>query len=193
MGTATASPARLKQHSQGLTGAPMTVPTPEYRELPLSRGLVSLVDDADYDWLSQWRWHVCYCPQMRSFYARREFKDNGKRHTLHLHREICALKPKDGLVVDHANHDTLDNRRSNLRVVTQRANSWNRQRNRDSVTGFKGVSFQPKRNIYQARINFCGNKMSLGYFRTPEEAAAAYRDASKRLFGEFSFTAESPS
>jgi len=86
--------------------------------------------------------------------------------------------------IDHINGRRDDNRWTNLRAATQSenfANSGPRSRNR---LGLRGVSFRMDKGRYQAQI--CHNKqIHLGYYATPEEAAAVYHDAARRLFGKF--------
>jgi len=103
-----------------------------------------------------------------------------------LHRLI--MKPGPGLVVDHISGETLDNRRSNLRVCTNAQNSRNSQRIYTSKTGYKGVqsaaangSFLP----WRARIKHNYSEIQLGTFATKEEAALAFDNASRKYFGEF--------
>jgi hypothetical protein len=93
----------------------------------------------------------------------------------------------DGVQVDHINRNTLDNRRSNLRLCTASQNRYNQKPRKDSVTGFKGVSFHPDKKVkqWQAKIIVEGRKISLKYHATAEEAALAYNRAAVIHHGEF--------
>lgn len=92
------------------------------------------------------------------------------------------MNPQKGMVVDHINHDGLDNRRENLRVCTQEENNRNK-RSLSSKSGLKGVvpvsrpGTKPWRAFIQGRL--------IGYFLTKQEAAKAYNKKAKKLFGEF--------
>jgi hypothetical protein len=90
--------------------------------------------------------------------------------------------------VDHANGNSLDNRRENLRFCTSSQNSQNRRRT--STSGFKGVSLKPryKSKPWEANIKVAGKLKYLGRFQTPEEAAKAYDSAARDMFGEFAHT-----
>lgn len=93
------------------------------REIRLSRGLVALVDDCDFEWLSQWKWCAVNTARKGApprFYAVRV---ENERMIL-MHRQIMA--PGDGLVVDHDDNDGLNNQRHNMAVCTQQVNCLNR-------------------------------------------------------------------
>lgn len=101
-----------------------------------------------------------------------------------LHRRI--MNPPDGMTVDHINHDTLDNRKKNLRICTRSQNNWNR--NYKVATGtskYKGVYFEKERNRWVFEINIHNKKYDRKRFKTEKEAALAYNRVAKVLFGEF--------
>lgn len=97
-----------------------------------------------------------------------------------------------GLVVDHINHDILDNRRENLRLATSSQNSQNKLKTRDNTkySQFKGVCFyaydgKKLARPWRAYIKINGKRQWLGYFQTEADAALAYNEKAKELFGEF--------
>lgn len=103
----------------------MTPSEQSYRELTLTMGMVAIVDDADYKWLSRWKW--CAHQTTRGvFYVRRGASRNGKIQSILMHRQIMGLVVGDGKEVDHINRNPLDNRRCNLRLVTRKENCANR-------------------------------------------------------------------
>lgn len=87
-------------------------------------------------------------------------------------------------VIDHINHDTLDNRRVNIRIATRAQNNRNCRTVR-GVSQLKGVSF--KRGLWQARIQVSKKRYSLGYFENKEDAAIVYNVAAQLFFGEFAY------
>lgn len=105
--------------------------------------------------------------------------------SLWLHRVILDLPSWNGLVVDHINGNTLDNRKENLRICKQNGNSKNRAINKNNSSGYKGVSWYPLTKKWKARIGVNYKRIALGYFDTPEEAYKAYCEASKKYHGEF--------
>jgi len=147
------------------------------KTIPLKRGKFTIVDDGDYDYLSQFRW---YCIKDGNiFYARR----NNSGTTVFMHREI--LSPLIGFHTDHINGDGLDNRRENLRIVTNQQNQMNRGAQKNNKLSVKGVSFHKRAKKYQAQISVNGKVVALGYFKTVEEASLEYQKAASIHFGKY--------
>lgn len=145
------------------------------KEIELSRGQMALVDDEDFDWLSQWKWS--YAPVG---YAVRRYE--GK--IILMHRLIMDA-PK-GKRVDHINMNGIDNRRINLRICSHRENLLNRGKQRNNTTGYKGVSYCSRIDKWRASIRDDNARdLHLGYFKTPEEAALAYNISALKYHGEF--------
>lgn len=113
--------------------------------------------------------------------------DNGERN-YYMHHLVWLLHkgylPK---MLDHINGDRLDNRIENLRECTPAQNQYNSVRKRNNKSGFKGVVEHKRCTLkkWQARITVSGEKLSLGYFATPEKASQAYAVAARRYAGEF--------
>ena len=146
------------------------------REIPLTRGAVALVDDEDYDWLSQWCWRL-----NSHGYAIRSFKLDGKTRYLNMHRIV--MDAQRGQYVDHIDHNRLNNRRANLRFVTAQENQRHRRTFCNNSTGFKGVSFL--HNQWHARLGLDRQMIHLGFFDDLQVAAQVYDAAARRVFGEF--------
>jgi hypothetical protein len=96
---------------------------------------IIIVSDEDYDRLSQFTWHVMKT-KFNKLYARRWSDSSKNKKAISMHREV--LNAPEHSEVDHINHDTLDNRRDNLRLCTRQQNTQNRK---SKVTEYKGVSF----------------------------------------------------
>lgn len=147
------------------------------REIPLSRGLVALVDDADFERVAALgKWYAN--PSYRTFYARKNYWESGRCKSVRMHTFITGWE-----YVDHVNGNGLDNRRANLRPADDSTNSFNRQLRRNNKSGFKGVSGKGCR--WQAEIQCRGKRIYLGLFDTATDAACAYDTAAREHFGEF--------
>lgn len=158
------------------------------KEIPLTQGRVALVDDEDYEWLSQWKWCLRSSPSARNVYAGRRCPVKNDGYVIRMHREILSV-PR-GMEVDHINGDGLDNRRKNLRIVTRKQSARNSRVKRNSRSGYKGVfkTRNKTRNPWYAQLYISGRKtINLGYFRTPEEAALAYNAAAQSHNGEYAW------
>lgn len=141
-----------------------------------------LVDDEDYELVSQYKWSAPYTCNGQFLYA--QTKINGKY--VMMHHAIIGMST-EGLVVDHINGNKIDNRRCNLRYATRSQNAANSIRNikayPSKVSKYTGV-----RNYFgdiTACVRFNGKVIRLGKFKTEEEAAKAYDDKAFELWGEF--------
>lgn len=99
-----------------------------------------------------------------------------------LHR---LLLKNPSVVVDHINGNAWDNRKSNLRAVTQHQNTQNSATPKSSTTGYKGVCMDKRRGKYMAHIHPNGKTKFLGYYDNPIDAAIAYDKAALIYYGEF--------
>jgi hypothetical protein len=142
--------------------------------------LVAVVDDADYDRLSQWKW--CALKSKHTFYAVRRAKKGVYPRFVFMHRIILPGQH----LVDHKDGDGLNNQRDNLRACTRSQNAANAGPQRNNTSGYKGVSFQGGRWVAQTKID--GKNRRLGSFSTPEEASKAYLAAIMERHGEFART-----
>ena len=126
------------------------------RYIQLTRNKVAIVDDDDYESLSQNKW---YCS--KTGYAVRT------NRSIRMHRVV--MNAPEGLEIDHINGNRLDNRKSNLRICDHRQNTRNR-------TTAKGYSFLKDRNQWQARVQRNGKNIFLGNYNEESDARKAYLD-----------------
>jgi hypothetical protein len=153
---------------------------PSIRYIPLTRGKFAIVDAADYEWLSQYKW-LATGNEHRGFYAGRRV---GAKLLL-MHRVI--MDPPEGMVVDHISGNGLDDRRANLRVCSRRQNAHNCGPTRWTSSRFKGVYFCKATGKWVATIGWKGKTIHLGSFDDEIEAARAYDRKAAELFGEFAY------
>lgn len=149
----------------------------------------ALVDDEDYSRVMEYKWHKNIAPH--AVYARgNEWTGKGWRG-IKMHRLILGLKTGDPRLVDHIDHDGLNNQKSNLRICDKSTNAMNQKIRKSNVSGFKGV-FLDKRargkgndRRWMAFIGVGKRLHFLGRFSTPEEASKARREAAQKMHGEF--------
>ena len=104
-----------------------------------------------------------------------------------MHRLIMGKFEDDGLVIDHINHNTLDNRKHNLRICTESDNSKNKSLPSNNTSGVVGVSFNKKYNKYETYITINYKRKSLGLYDSIEDAIKTRKDAEEKYFGEYSY------
>jgi len=154
----------------------------EYRTIPLTQGQFAIVDKDVYEDVSPFQWAAWWNPCTSSYYAVRHGLA-GK--TIYMHRFIMG-EPK-GFLVDHENHDTLDNRKRNLRSATRTQNMFNQRRSSANTSGFKGVSWIKEKGSWRAVVRYNKKTFFLGYHSTAESAHAAYCKKAAELDGDFFF------
>jgi hypothetical protein len=141
-----------------------------------------LVDDEDFERLSRYRWH-----RTSTGYARRGTtvggSKNGRHVCFYMHREVAGAAP--GQDVDHINHQTLDNRRRNLRPCLHRENCFGQRVTGRGTSHFKGVHLDAQTGRWRAMFGLDQHQRHLGRFDNEEEAARAYDAAARAAYGQF--------
>ncbi len=157
---------------------PPSEPDETIRYLPLTRGRHALVDAADYETLSRYKWSLHDAGKGKAQYAVR----GNRGRKLFMHREI--MQPAPGMVVDHINRNGLDNRRANLRVCTRLQNLQNRYWNAGQ-SQYRGVS--PQGDKWMATVGYKGKTIYVGLFDDEIEAARARDQKAHELAGDFAY------
>lgn len=144
-------------------------------DVPITKGAIVIIDEEDGPRVTKRRWQLS-----AAGYAITQFQVNGKSRTVSMHRFV--MNAQHGMAVDHINGNRLDNRKLNLRVITNAENCQNLHGARsDSSTGIRGVFWSKKERRYRVRIWVRGKPISCGYFATLAEADAAAREARSRM------------
>jgi hypothetical protein len=178
----------LEQHNIVLTLAPATalvgaffILTQMAKEIILTQGKVAIVDDEDFEYLNQWKWHI-HKQNRSNYYARTVIYINKKRIPVVMHRLLVKC---DGYIIDHITGDGLDNRKCNIRVCTRSENPINRRVNINNLSGYKGVSWFKPEQKWRAQIQYRKIVYYLGCFEKRIDAAKAYNAAALKYHGEF--------
>jgi len=148
-----------------------------------------IIDDEDYEKVSRYTWNPQEFSRTKTsfIYFVSYVRDNtNKKITFLLHRVIAGCVYKDGKTVDHINHNTMDNRKQNLRICTAQENAQNKKVY--NKTGYKGVSWQELSKKWRASIRVNNKTLFLGSFSDIEDAASIYDMCALYYFKEFALT-----
>jgi len=162
-----------------------------YRRIYLGEGRFTIVEPGDFYQVNRFNW--CAKENGPRTYAVRLVADSHNRtKILSMHREIMGAPA--GMLVDHRNRDTLDNRRENLRLATHSQNQFNKGKtSRKTTSRFIGVFFEKYSGRWVARTTVEGKRIWLGRFDNEIEAAKAYDRAVREYhkeFAQFNFSKE---
>ncbi len=155
------------------------------KEVQLTQGMVALVDDEDYEKVCQYGW-VASSDFNGGWRPKCYVNKGDKKTTMFMYRLIVDARP--GEVVDHINHNALDNRRANLRKCTQAENAANQIPRVGGTSKYKGVCWAKDRGNWLAKITVGYKQINLGHFASEWEAATVYDKAALEYFGEFAYT-----
>jgi hypothetical protein len=171
-------------------------------QIPLKKqgGIVvghAIVDECDYDYLSQWVWRMAHGYAIRKYCSpaagRTKCGKYNKLIHLPMHREVAnRIGLAQSKEVDHINRIRLDNRRSNLRSATRQQQACNCSKSSNNTSGVVGVSWNKRENKWHARIEVNGKKKSLGHFDSLKDAADVRNKAVLEHHGEFGVLSEVP-
>lgn len=149
------------------------------KKIKLTQGKIALVDDEDYERINQYKWRARQHNNTNSFYAERNI-------VIQMASEVLNISSPN--IADHINHNTLDNRKGELRIVTPQQNTYNRRPHKNSSSKYKGVAWYKKGKKWQSQIMWPkGKPIFLGYYKNEIEAAKRYDKEAKKLFGTYAY------
>ena len=122
------------------------------KEIKLTQNQIALVDDEDFDRINQYKWCAYYSPNTRSFYSMRGYNNRN----FYMHRFI--INAQNGENVDHKNHNTLDNRKENLRLCNNTTNQQNKRKTFNNKT-IKYEKTTYNFNIFDSNPDNSGNDL----------------------------------
>lgn len=139
-------------------------------------------DKKNSHYLNEYKWSVY--KGGKTFYVHAAVVRDGKWTTILLHRLIMGLEFGDERVVDHLNHNGLDNRECNIMIKTNQGNMMNKQKYQSNSTGTTGVTWHKPSKKWVARIMLNGKQFNLGYFDNKKDAIKARKTGEEKYFGE---------
>lgn len=158
------------------------------KEIQLTQGQVALVDDDDFERVSQFKWHAHFNRTYANggcFIATRSFRLFGKPRKRYMHRFIMGAQK--GEIIDHIDGNPLNNQRSNLRFASRSGNGANNASllPKHNTSGLRGVSWNKQKKKWTAQIKVSGKQKYVGAYAYSYDAAKAYNEAAKKYHGEF--------
>ena len=137
-----------------------------------------IFDADDYEKVSKYHWY-----EETNGYIRSSSKK--KENRFHLHRLIMGFP--DDINIDHINHDTFDNRKSNLRIATTSQNAMNRVIASNNTSGVTGVVWLKNEKKWKAEIKVDDKTIYLGAYKKFKDAVCVRKEAEEKYFGEYSY------
>ena len=137
----------------------------------------AIIDIDDVDRIKEYKWYAKNCRDTSMYCTSNAVGQ--------LHRFLLNLEKSDNILVDHINGNTLDNRKSNLRLCTNQENIRNCKVPKNNTSGHKGVYWVANRNKWAAQITINNKTISLGRFNTLDEAVEKRKQAAIEHYGEF--------
>jgi hypothetical protein len=134
----------------------------------------TIVDDDKWHQLSKYNWNLTKDNYIQG---------NTNKKTQSMHRYLT--NPEKGIIIDHINNNSLDNRMINLRPATPKQNSYNASKKKNASSIYKGVTYSKKHKNYKSTIYKDSKEYYLGTYTNEIVAGLAYNIKATELFGEF--------
>jgi len=150
------------------------------KRIKLRKGQYALVDDEDFEYLNQYRWHLSDGGYARRSQHIRVDTNQYKSQIIRMHRIINQTP--EGLYTDHINRNKLDNRRFNLRTVNKSLNSINRDKPKNNQSGYKGVYWDTWSKKWRAELKINYKKVTLGRYAKLQDAVRARKEGEKKYY-----------
>lgn len=147
---------------------------------------IALVSSSKLDLLEKLdvKWHAVKWPGSKGYYVQASYKkDTGGPGTFILHRVLTGASDY-ARVVDHINHNTLDNRDENLRVVSRSQNNQNRSGPQpgNRTSKLRGITWNKKNSRWIVQGTYNKKKLYLGSFTDLEKAKEVFDEFKNRFY-----------
>jgi len=144
------------------------------KKIKLTRGKFALVDDDDFKYLNQWKWHC----NTQNYAVREQSLGKNKSKMIRMHRLINNTL--EGFDTDHIDRNTLNNQRTNLRTVSHGKNMFNLKIAKNNKSGHRGISWHKETKKWRAYINLNRKQIYLGIYNSINQALLVRNDAEKK-------------
>lgn len=151
------------------------------KKIPLTHGKFAIVDDEDFEYINQWKWHTK--EGKNTFYAIRTEGSGENKKRFRMHRVV--MNAPDGIEVDHRDRNGVNNRKENLRLATHQQNGMNKGMQSNNKSGQTGVHKVKRTGKWWAYIKKDRKMISLGFHDLFKDAVEARIEGEKTYFGEF--------
>lgn len=142
-----------------------------------------IIDIEDYDLVKNYQWHIENSRAGLQYGQANLKNDNPKGKTIRMHRLLIPNAEQ----IDHINHNGLDNRKANLRICNNRENNCNKHFQMNPKSGYTGIRYNEKVGSYYVRIMVQKKEISLGHYKTLEDALEARKQGEIKYFGNFRY------
>lgn len=148
----------------------------------------TIIDTEDLDRLIKFNstWHTFYSITAKTNYvaATKRIEESNRYNTVYLHRLLIDAPPNS--YVDHINHNTLDNRKKNLRITTNDKNTRHRKsKNSNNKSGYRNVCWSEYDNKWIVQLQLNGKNTVLGYFKDVDEAGKFAEEMRKKYYKNY--------
>lgn len=154
------------------------------KKIKLTQGKFAIVDDADFEWLNQWKWCFNKGYAVRTIYLEK-INRKWKIKKISMHRLI--INTPDSMETDHIDNNKLNNQRQNLRIATSSQNKFNMPKSPNNTSGYKGVNWSKDHKKWRVAMQINKEFIHVGYFLNKNDAYKAYLKATKIYQRNFSF------
>jgi hypothetical protein len=156
-----------------------------------SENMWAVIDLDDLEYVMRWTWYARYNWSNQKYYATHTvYNPDTKTSSQTMDLQYYLMNPNNdsSIRVDHISHDTLDNRRENLRTSTNDENTKHRKgKNANNQSGYRSVAYikSDKKTPYHVQLMINGKNTKLGKFADVDEAGAYAKKKREELYGEF--------
>ena len=157
------------------------------KKIYLGNNKYTIVDEEDFKYLKRFNWKINWKTfnGKKHYYASIKFQREYKSVNIYLHEFL--INNQNYECITHKNGDTLDNRKENLEIISYSLRLNRASKRKNIYSKYKGLTYRPKKKVWEARIAKDGKSYYCGQFKSEEDGARAYDKKSRELYGKLSY------